>query len=47
LSIQNHCIVSLAALAVVVGLKVTSCLVETKSVEKIVVQVGGVEELGD
>lgn len=45
LGVKNDEIVTLAALAVVVGLEVTRRLRETKIIEDIVVRVGGVEEL--
>ena len=42
---KNDCIIGDTSSAVVVGLEVTSLLVETKSVKNIVVLVGSVEEL--
>lgn len=45
LRVKNDEIVTLAALAVVVGLEVTRSLRKTKVIEDIVVCVGGVEEL--
>ena len=47
LGVEDDGIVALAAGAVVVGLEVTSGLVEAERVEHVVVHVRGVEELGD
>jgi hypothetical protein len=47
LGVQDDGVVALATGVVVVGLEVTGGLVEAEGVEEVVVDVGGVEELGD
>jgi hypothetical protein len=47
LSVKDHHIVTLTTLVVVVDLEVSSLLSETEDIQKIVVLVGSVEQLGD